>query len=339
MRRNSVVQRQREEAGRADLSEKNGDHMTDTTQKPDWSEEHWREMLVEQRKAMWRDDTIEKLAAWLELRPGMTIIDVGCGLGYLGSTYWPYFGKGGRYIGVDMSDKLLEDATKASAVWAIGGTADFVKGDATQLSFPNAFFDAAMCQTLLMHLEQPGKALAEMSRVTKPGGLIFCHEPDNVASALAKGHSSMPEWEIEEQLLLAKYTLLSNRGRIKMGRGDMSIGSQVPRMMSKLGLRDIDIRMNDRVQFLEPPYESPRQQQLLKMIKANWLQDDKRKYWQEREREEFLTGGGTPEEWEGIVAMVDKVTPIYKQQLTDGEFFVCSGSFFYVIKGKRPTEG
>lgn len=308
-------------------------------QKPDWSEERWREMLIEQRKIMFSDDTIEKLAAWLELKPGMDVIDVGCGLGYLGHTYWPFFGVGGSYVGVDTSDKLIADATQAANAWAVEGKVGFTQGDACQLPFPDCRFDVAMCQTLLMHLEHPRMALAEMIRVTKPGGLIFCHEPDNVSSALAKGYSSMPEWEIEQQLLLAKYTLLSNRGRIKMGRGDMSVGAKVPRMMSELGLCDIDVRLNDRVRFLEPPYMSPCQQQSLKMIKANWLQDDKRKYWQDREREEFLAGGGTSEEWDGIVEMVDRVTPVYKQQLTNGEFYLCSGSYFYISKGRKPKAG
>jgi ubiquinone/menaquinone biosynthesis C-methylase UbiE len=310
--------------------------MTDNNQKPDWSEEHWREALVEQRKAMWLDDTIEKLAAWLELRPGMTIIDVGCGLGYLGNTYWPYFGHGGRYVGIDISDKLLEDAAKAAGVWAIEGEADFVKGDAYQLLFPDCHFDAAMCQTLLMHLEHPKRALAEMIRVTKPGGLIFCQEPDNLSSALAKGHSSLPEWDIDERLLLAKFSLMSNMGRIKLGRGDISAGARVPRMMNELGLRDISARMNDKVQLLEPPYESPRQQQLLRMVKANWFDDERRKYWQEREKEEFLAGGGTLDEWKRIVQIVDKLIPVYRQQLADGEFFLCGGTFFYIIKGRKP---
>jgi len=311
--------------------------MTDDNQKPDWSEEHWREMLVEQRKAMWLDDTIEKLAAWLELRPGMTIVDVGCGLGYLGNTYWPYFGHGGHYVGIDNSDKLVEDAAKAAGVWAIEGKADFVKGDAYQLPFPDCYFDAAMCQTLLMHLEHPKTALAEMIRVTKPGGLIFCQEPDNLSSALAKGHSSLPEWNIDERLLLAKFSLVSNMGHIKLGRGDASAGTKVPRMMNELGLLEIGARLNDRVQLLEPPYETPHQQQLLKMVKAKWFGDEERReYWRERGKEEFLAGGGTLDEWERIVRMVDRMTPVYKQQLIDGEFFLCSGVFFYIVKGRKP---
>ena len=83
-------------------------------------------MLVYQRKMMWREDTIEKLAAWLGIHHGMTAVDIGCGLGYLGYTYWPYFGKGGHYFGVDLNRGNLKDAKKASSEWAHGGTAEFI---------------------------------------------------------------------------------------------------------------------------------------------------------------------------------------------------------------------
>ena len=94
--------------------------MTQDREKIDWSDQCWKEMLVYQRRLLWLDDTLDKLAAWLGLEPGMTAVDVGCGLGYLGYTYWPYFGKGGRYFGVDISPELVKDARKASKEWARG---------------------------------------------------------------------------------------------------------------------------------------------------------------------------------------------------------------------------
>ena len=309
--------------------------MNTEKQKPDWSEEHWREMLVEQRKSMWLEDTLDKLAAWLGLRHGMTAIDVGCGLGYLGYTYWPYFGQGGRYIGVDRSEKLVSDGAQAAVKWAVAGRAEFMTGDACQLPFPDNYADTAMCQTLLMHLDNPKAALAEMVRVTKPGGLIFCQEPDNLSSALAKGDSSMPELDIDERLLSAKINLLGSRGHTKLGRGDISTGAQVPRMMSELGLLEIDARLNDRVQLLLPPYETPQQQQMLKMIKSRWFDDSKREYWREIEKEEFLAGGGEPSDWERIIQIAERLTPVVRQQLTDGEFYLCGCGFFYIVKGRK----
>lgn len=47
--------------------------------KIDWSEDRWKEMLVGPRKYFWPEETVERLASWLSLEPGMTAIDVGYG--------------------------------------------------------------------------------------------------------------------------------------------------------------------------------------------------------------------------------------------------------------------
>jgi len=308
--------------------------MSEDTKKIDWSKGRWKEMLIEQRKFMWHKDTIDKLAVWLELKPGMTAVDVGCGLGNLGYTYWPYFGKGGHYLGADVSEELVREAAEAAREWATGGEAKFMVGDAYKLPFSDNFADWVMCQTLLMHLEKPELALSQIIRVAKPGGLIMCNEPDNLSVMLIKPYWSMPELDIEEELLIKKVHLICHKGHIKLGRGDNSIGSKVPAMMKELGLIGIDARMNDRVHFLIPPYEDPKQQHLLKMVKKTQL--DEHEFWMERTKEEFLAGGGNPEEYERFREISDKLKPILQQQIEEGKYIACGPSFFYVIKGRKP---
>jgi len=308
--------------------------MNEDTKKTDWSKGRWKEMLIDQRKFMWHKDTIDKLAIWLELKPGMTAVDVGCGLGNLGYTYWPYFGKGGHYFGIDVSEELVSEAGEAAKEWATEGEAKFLVGDAYKLPFSDNFADWVMCQTLLMHLEKPELALAEMIRVAKPGGLIMCNEPDNLSAMLTKPYWSLPELEIEEEVLFKKVYLVSNQGRIRLGRGDNSIGSKVPAMMKKLGLIGIDARMNDKVHFLIPPYEDPSQKNLLKMIKKNQL--DEHEFWMKRTKEEFFAGGGNPEEYERFREISEKIKPILRQQIEEGRFAACGPSFFYVAKGRKP---
>ena len=310
--------------------------MNQNKKKINWSEECWKEMLVYQRKYAWFDDTLDKFAAWLGLKPGMTAVDVGCGLGYLGYTYWPYFGKGGQYLGVDISSKLLQDAAKAAKEWAVGGEARFTEGDVHRLPFPDNFADWVMCQALLMHLEKPELALAEMVRVAKPGGLIMCNEPDNLSPMLAKRHWSLPELDIEEQLLLAKVVIISNKGRIKLGQGDNSIGTRVPRMMNKLGLKDIGIRLNDRVFYLEPPYEDRLQKHSLESVKKELLDEKRRKVFMDRGKKEFLAGGGNADEFDRYRKINDRVMSILRQQIEDGEYFACGSTDFYIIKGRKP---
>jgi len=315
--------------------------MNSDKKKIDWSEERWKDMLIYQRKFLWYEDTLDKLSTWLGLKHGMTVIDVGCGLGNLGYTYWPYFGKGGRYFGVDISPQLIQDAAKTAMEWAKNGEASFIVGDAYKLPFPGDYTDCAMCQTLMMHLEKPELALAEMTRVTKPGGVVVCAEPDNLSSMLEKGYSSLPELDLEEQLLFKKVALISSLGRIKLGRGDNSIGRKVPMMMSRLGLKEIDVRLNDRVFHLEPPYEGTVQLHQLESLKKHCSLDNEKEYefFLEREKEEFLAGGGDPEEFDRIRKIDDRIRPIHKEQITKGEFFGCGGSTFYIIKGRKRLTG
>jgi SAM-dependent methyltransferase len=52
------------------------------------------------------------------------------------------------------------------------------QGDAYHLPYPDGAFDAAHCERLLMHLEDPVAALREMRRVVRPGGRVVVTEPD-----------------------------------------------------------------------------------------------------------------------------------------------------------------
>jgi ubiquinone/menaquinone biosynthesis C-methylase UbiE len=312
------------------------DIMTQDKDKIDWSEKCWKEMLVYQRKLLWLEDTVDKLAAWLGLKPGMTALDVGCGLGYLGYTYWPYFGKGGRYVGVDISPDLVKNAQKASEEWAKGGETLFKVGDAYKLPFPEDFADLVMCQVLLMHLGKPQDALAEMIRVAKPGGIVMCKEPDNVSTMLTIRYPSLPELEIEEQLLIAKIVIIANRGRIKLGLGDWSIGRKVAGTMKRLGLTDIGVRINDRAYYIEPPYEGPLQQYHLEHVKKQWLDEKRHKTWMGRLKDGFLAGGGDPEDFERYGELDRRIMSTIRRQVENGEFFQCGSGDVYIIKGRKP---
>ncbi|HUV31395.1 MAG TPA: methyltransferase domain-containing protein [Acidobacteriota bacterium] len=302
----------------------------------DWSDECWKEMLVFQRKSMWLDDTIDKLAAWFGLGHGITAVDVGCGLGYLGYTFWPYFGKGGRYVGVDRSPALLRDAARSAKTWADAGETSFVAGNAYELPFEDDFADWVMCQAVLMHLEDPRRALSEMIRVTGPGGLITCIESDNVRYMLSQHYSSLPELDIEDQLLRAKVALTCHRGRIARGHGDNAIGPRVPRMMSELGLVDIDVRLNDRVHFLDPPYGGPHQQDALDNVRKQWLDEPRRTAWIDRARQEFLEADGDPAEFAQYEKAESEVLEVFRQQIDDGTYFACASGDVYVIKARKP---
>ena len=110
------------------------------------------------------------------LRPGMRLLDVGCGPGSitlgLAAAVDP-----GEVIGVDMAETVLEQA-RATAAQDERKNIRFQRADATELPFEDASFDAVFAHTLLEHVPEPLRALHEMKRVLKPNGLIGVRDCD-----------------------------------------------------------------------------------------------------------------------------------------------------------------
>jgi len=310
--------------------------MSEKDKKINWSDKCWKEMLIYQRKYLWLEDTIAKLSLWLKMKSCMNVVDVGCGLGYLGYTYWPYFGKGGSYFGVDVSLELIREAQRLARDWAKGGKANFVAGDAYKLPFQDGSADLVMCHILLIHLDKPDLALAEMVRVAKPGGLVVCKEPDNLATLLTLRYPSIPEFGIEEQLLFLKVAVICNRGRIKLGQGDNSLGPKIPRMMKDLDLTTIGIRINDRAYYVEPPYRGPLQQYHLEWAKNKWLNEKNYKTLTDRERKEFEAGGGYEKDFERYKKIKDRIKLKIREQVKNKSYFECGSGDIYIIKGRKP---
>ena len=78
--------------------------------------------------------------------------------------------------GIDKSADFIADAERRAA--AAGLSIDFRVGDAEALPYPDRSFDCVRAERLLIYLETPEKAVAEMKRVARPGGRIALIEPD-----------------------------------------------------------------------------------------------------------------------------------------------------------------
>jgi SAM-dependent methyltransferase len=72
--------------------------------------------------------------------------------------------RGADTVGLDFSETMLAHARARSP------RVEFVRGDATDLPFPNDSFDAVTCAFLLLHLGRPEAAVAEAARVLAPDG-------------------------------------------------------------------------------------------------------------------------------------------------------------------------
>ncbi len=110
------------------------------------------------------------------LRPGMQLLDVGCGPGGitvgLADVVVP-----GEVVGVDFQATQVEQARALAAERGVVN-ARFETADAYQLPFPDRSFDVVFAHTVLIHLREPVQALAEMRRVLRPGGIAGVRDPD-----------------------------------------------------------------------------------------------------------------------------------------------------------------
>jgi len=309
----------------------------------DWSEKDLRKVIVDQRKFLWRESTIDRIVSWLNLSGVITAVDIGCGLGYLGWTFWRHFGENGRYSGMDCSEKLLKDAKLKSTEWSSGGKAEFLNGSAYAIPLPDECSDWVMCQTLLMHLEFPRKAMDEMLRILKPGGVIMCMEPDNISSSMSIPFSALDPMTVVEKLWTFRMQLIWAEGRKKLGRGDWGIGAKVPKMMADSGLTGIDVLYNDSPRFIQPPYETESQKCSISQIRDGILdrdEDSEKLYWKEY-KECYMAGGGSLSSFYRFRKFCrDRQKRLEKQVMKlidEGTYYGgVSGSHFYCIRGFKP---
>jgi SAM-dependent methyltransferase len=109
----------------------------------------------------WRVESAAVLAA-LGPVAGHRIVEVGCGTGRLAALLAD---RGATVVGVDVDAAML-------AVAATRAAGRLVRADAGRLPLPDATADAAVAVATLEFTTDPARVLAEMARVTRPGGRL-----------------------------------------------------------------------------------------------------------------------------------------------------------------------
>ncbi len=96
------------------------------------------------------------------------ILDVGCGPGFYTLTF---ASKGYNVIGVDYSDKMVDEARRNAE--SKGIDAKFMVMDAQAMDFPDSLFDLVVSRDMMWCLEHPESAYSEILRVLRPGGMAI----------------------------------------------------------------------------------------------------------------------------------------------------------------------
>ena len=112
----------------------------------------------------------EELAARLDPQPTDHILDIGCGIG--GPARWIAYKFGCRVTGIDLTPEFCEAARQLNDITGMSERVTILEGSALSLPFPNAAFDKAVSQNVLMNIADKAGVFREVFRVLKPGGIV-----------------------------------------------------------------------------------------------------------------------------------------------------------------------
>lgn len=128
------------------------------------------------RSHRWR--TATNSAAYLigELRPGLDVLDVGCGPGTITADLAELVAPG-RVTAVDAAEDVLRQARETAVERGLDSVR-FAVADVHDLDFPDDSFDVVHAHQVLQHVGDPVQALREMRRVCRPGGIVAARDSD-----------------------------------------------------------------------------------------------------------------------------------------------------------------
>jgi SAM-dependent methyltransferase len=164
------------------------------------------------------------------LRPGMSVLELGCGIGYFTQELAR---SGADVVAIDVSPELLEMARSNCSAPNVRYQIE----NAYALSYPEAVFDSVVGSSVLHHLEIAA-AIRNIYRALKPGGTIYFTEPNMLN----------PQIAIQKNVPLIKQKLGDSPDETAFFRWPLR------RLLEQTGYRDVRI---DPFDFLHPKTPVP----------------------------------------------------------------------------------
>ncbi|KAL4965299.1 sterol 24-C-methyltransferase [Aspergillus stella-maris] len=114
------------------------------------------------------------LAHQMGIKPGMKVLDVGCGVGGPAREIVKF--TDANVVGFNNNDYQIQRATRYAEAEGLSDKLSFVKGDFMQMQFPDNSFDAVYAIEATVHAPELVGVYREIQRVLKPGGIFGVYE-------------------------------------------------------------------------------------------------------------------------------------------------------------------
>lgn len=211
--------------------------------------EYWDDKLhyiKNSRYELWNVDYIEFLVqkVW-KIEKKVDVLDFGCGNGYLAGLLMPFLPEGSTYTGIDISGVMIREAQKlyTDAKYPV----KFIRQNAYDYHEIEKY-DMVICQAFLRELSKPEMALNNMIYALKTGGMIVCievnRELDNAGTYIeGLDYSAMLMTEVQRKYWTTE---------LEQSDRDYAVGIRLPFLLRSLGIKEIEVRVQDKVKFANP---------------------------------------------------------------------------------------
>ncbi|HZN15376.1 MAG TPA: methyltransferase domain-containing protein [Acidimicrobiales bacterium] len=182
-----------------------------------------------------RARTAENSCAYLlpSLKPGLDLLDVGCGPGMITADLARRVAPG-RVLGIDVVSVAQVDDPPDNL--------SFSTGDVYALEFEDASFDVVHAHQVLQHLTRPVDALREMRRVLRPGGTLAVRDSDYAGFVWAPDDPRLDRWMELYHQLTERNGAEADAGRYLLGWAQAAGFTDVVATSSTWTFADTDTR-------------------------------------------------------------------------------------------------
>ena len=297
---------------------------------------HSEEWITDARDYWWNKDYLELILKRYKLTNIETLADIGCGKGYMTYKLIPLLKNIKKCFGRDIEELHIKDANDKAKLFK-NIKFDFKVKNAENLDILDNTVDLSVCQTLLLHVNNPIDVIQEMKRITKENGTIMAIETNNsinnlVANSIIGESNNEVIDNIDKTLDKLKFDLIIQKGIYNLNEGYLSIGDYLPKLFVEAGLKNIEVSIVDKACSLVPPYDTDEKKARVKEM-LDWIENSSAEFNYNQMLKYYLAGKGKKEDFDKYWDIQKEETEKIKEALQNETYVMPGGALMYIVTG------